>query len=263
MRTYHASLTAEVARMDDNHRGSPVDAAPIDNQLAVLSVEVARLEMRLILRNRTARYYTITCTMLVVMICGLMLSLPGTASSSVIDVLYTSALFAPLTYASLGFSWNATSGASLFHLPLAPKHHLAGRYLVALVMTAAATTVLVAFCAMWRPEFMLLPILSGLLALSAFFLPFLLVSVRTARNLDADAPPFSSFRRFGWEHYAALCTVVLPVYGASKFVSYDHLVVMLTIATLSATAALPFVAKYSVRTLEKNVPKLSDKLLHG
>lgn len=227
-----------------------------------MASEIVWLEWKLILRNRAARYLVIAGPTLVTALAILMLNFPG-PSTDVAEILYLACLFTPITYASLAFSWNATNWASLFQLPVAPRDHIEGRLLVSASLSIPPLITLTAFSLWLRPELAVLPLVSGIFGVTVVSLPFFLVSVRTPKSVDANAPPLADSKKFGWQHWVAGLLVVGPGIVLIRFITFEQFASLLGITGILGLAALPIILRYGFRVFERSIPELSNRLLDG
>lgn len=227
-----------------------------------MTIEIARLEWKLLLRNRAARYLVIAGPVVATALAILVLGYPG-PSQDIVEIVYVSCVFAPVTYASLAFSWNATNWAGLFTVPIRSMDQLRGRLLVSTGL-AAPPALAVAGCAVWlRPGFAGLPVSAGLFGITVVSIPFFLVSARTPRRVDAHAPPLADAGKFGWKHWVAGLMVVLPGFVLSRLLPLDQFVAALGIIAAGGLAALPVTLRAGSRRLDRALPELSDRLLDG
>lgn len=225
-----------------------------------MTAQIARLELRLILRNRAARYLVIAVPLMAIPLAVLMLNFPG-PSVHVADIVYVACMFTPFTYASLAFSWNATNWASLFQLPVEPKDQIAGRFLVLTCLSVPPVIILAAFAVWLRPEFAMLTMAAGMFGVTVVSIPSLLVSATTPKSVDANAPIFADTKKFGWQHWVAFLVIVAPGNILTRIVTFEQFVAVIGTIAVIALAALPFTLRYGSQVLSNSIPKLSDRLL--
>lgn len=222
---------------------------------------IARLEMRLVLRNRAARYVVVAGPLMITVLGILTLLYPG-PSADVVELIYLTSTAAPFTYASVAFSWNGTNWASLFMLPVEPKHQIEGRFLALIQLSAPPTLVLASFAAWLRPEFALFIAAAGCFGVTMVSVPLFLVSAKSAKSLDANAPPFYDTKKFGWQQWVALLVAIAPVYVLLRLVPLEQVVLTIGLMGVMALAALPFMFGLATRVFADTLPTLSDRLLH-
>jgi hypothetical protein len=225
-----------------------------------MTIEIARLEWKLLHRNRASRFLVLAGPAVVTALAIIMLGYPG-PDEDIADVIFVSCLFTPITYASLAFSWNATNWGGLFQVPVDSLDHLRGRLLSVTALAVPPMLAIAGGAAWLRPGLAGLPVSAGLFGITVVSIPFLLVSARTPRWVDAHAPPFADARKFGWKHWVAGLVVVMPGIVLLRVLPLEQFVAVLGVTAVAALAALPLTVQAASRVLDRMLPELSDRLL--
>ena len=221
---------------------------------------IVRLEWRLLTRNTAARAGVLSgpAAALVATVPAAFFS---TDSAILVLMVYGAVALAPLSYASLAFSWNYTNAAHLFFLPIASRDHIEARCIVSGLLCLPAGLLLTAELAVFRPDLALLPLAGSAIAIAAS-LPLLFASIDSARSLDANAPALADRKKHGWKQWVILAVLLAPPFLLTDLVAPRTIARVLGAMGVVGIACFPFVLHTARYAFDRAIPALAERLYH-